>query len=317
MPGPFQRGTKAAVARVATQDGLLLGFNEEGGIAEFSADKAPLLGGAPGGFWLRDVGADGAWLRPALKARQDGNAVCLEGEDKAAGLRVEARFEPRAEDIDVSASVTDTTGADRAVTICFVLPLAERPWTWHDDILRSARAQGQSEFKNAQNWPAAGASSAYPLCSVTTDGLGLSLCVPMDCPRVCRFVLNTWFNVLYVAYDFGLTKETLKFPSRADFRFALSRHAPEWGFRAAAESYYRRFPQFFEQRLRTGGIWMAFADISKVKGFEDFGFAYDELGGNFAKFDDEHGIASFTYIEPMTYWLPMDKKYPRTYDGAM
>ena len=62
---------------------------------------------------------------------------------------------------------------------------------------------------------------------------------------------------------------------------------------------------------------MAFADISKVAGFEDFGFAYDELGGKFSKFDDEHGIASFTYIEPMTYWLAMTQKYPRTYEGAM
>ena len=285
--------------------------------SEFSADGQSLLSGAPGGFWLRDVAANGPWLRPSCRVQREGDAARIEGEETSSGLRLNAALTLRQNSIDVEASVQDTTGSDRAITVCFVLPLADRKWTWHDDIVRSLPVAPQSEYKNAQSWPSAGMASAYPFCSVTTDGLGLSLSVPMDCPRVCRFACNTWYNVLFVAFDFGLAKEPAKFPSRADFRLSISRHAPEWGFRAAAQSYYERFPQFFEQRLKRGGIWMAFADISKVKDFEDFGFAYDELGGKHAKFDNDHGIASFTYIEPMTYWLPMAQKYPRTYEGAL
>lgn len=315
--GPLKRKLQPIVARIITDDGLALGFDGNGAIAELAVDRKVTLGNLPGGLWFRDVGADGPWLRPGCRSTQEGKAVKLEGAESPAGLRLSARLEPRAAGIDVVASVQDTTGKDRAVTVYFVLPLTGTNWTWHDDIVRSSIAAAGSEYKNAQGWPATGLSSAYPFCSVTSEGVGLSLSVPMDCPRVCRFVYNASVGALFVAFDLGLTRETLKFPSRADFRFSIYRHDPGWGFRAAAQKYYEHHPRFFEQRLRRGGIWMAFADISKVAGFEDFGFAYDELGGSFAKFDDEHDIVSFHYIEPMTYWLSMDRKYPRTYEGAL
>ncbi len=306
-----------AAVRLSTDDGLSLGLADDGSVADFTLDGKSFLGTSPGGFWVRDVAADGPWLRPKCRVTRDGKAVRLEGAEERAGLRLEARLEPSPGSLDAVVTVSDTTGADRAVTAYFVLPLPALKWTWHDDIVRSLPTVPGGEYRNAQSWPAAGASSAYPFSSLTTPNAGLSLAVPMDCPRVSRFVYNSSLNALFIAVDLGLSKETLNFPSRADFRFSLFRHAPDWGFRAAAEKYYQRFPQFFVQRLKRGGIWMAFADISKVAGYEDFGFAYDELGGDFTKFDDAHDIASFQYIEPMTYWLSMDKKYPRTYDGAM
>ncbi len=305
------------VARLSTKDGLTLGLSEEGGVSELDVNGTDLLGGAPGGFWLRDVAAAGPWVRPRCQVTREGETAKIEGTDEKLGLRLEARIEPSPTSLDFAATVIDTTDADRAVTAYFVLPLSALGWTWHDDIVRSLPTAAGGEYRNAQGWPAAGASSTYPLCSLTSPKAGLSLAAPMDCPRVSRFVYNSSVNALFIAVDLGLTRETLNFPSRADFRFSLFHHAPEWGFRAAAAKYYERFPQFFEQRLKRGGIWMAFADISKVAGYEDFGFAYDELGGNFTAFDDAHDIASFQYIEPMTYWLSMDKKYARTYDGAM
>lgn len=304
-------------AFMASEDGLVLGFGGDGSIAEFKAGQTSLLGNGPGGFWFRDVAANGPWLRPSCQVKQDGKSIRLVGEERSAGLRIEAQISANQSGIDVAASVHDITGRDRAVTVCFVFPLTDRKWTWHNDIVRSQLTEPYLEYTNFYEYPPGGWSSAYPFSSLTSEEVGLSLAVPMDCPRVCRFIYNTWFNLFFVAYDFGLTSETLKFPSRADFRFCLYQHAPKWGFRAAVQKYYDRFPQFFVQRLKRGGIWMAFADISKVAGFEDFGFAYDELGGGFAKFDDEHGIASFTYILPMNCELAMDKKYPRTYEGAM
>ena len=61
---------------------------------------------------------------------------------------------------------------------------------------------------------------------------------------------------------------------------------------------------------------MPFTDIAKVPGFEDFGFAFQEGASNVA-FDDQHGIASFIYVEPMSHWLAMPRDVPRTYDGAL
>jgi hypothetical protein len=313
----FQPLPRRATARVITSDGLVLGFTNGGELAEFTVDKKSFLGTAPGGFWVRDVAAAGPWMRITGRAWQDGKAVRLEGELPSASLRLIARLTPRPGTVDVSGTLQDTTGADRAVSLCFVLPLLRADRVWHDDIVRSTPAVTQREFSNARGWPAGARMSSYPLASITSAELGLTLAATMDCPRVCRFVYNTWFNVFYVGYDFGLAREPVQFPSRADFRFALYRHAPEWGFRAAVQGYYDRFPQCFVQRLKRGGIWMAFADIGKVEHNEDFGFAYDELGGDHQKYNDAHRIASFHYVEPMTYWLSMDSRYPRTYEGAM
>jgi hypothetical protein len=311
-----EAGPPGPIARIATQDGLSLGFGPQGQVAALAADGRSIIGRAPGGFWFRDVAAGEPWRRALGQVHQEGSSVRFESGQEE-GLRISARIEPRSDRIDVAATLADTTSSDRAVSLCFVLPLASGQRTWHDDIVHSMAAAPQAEYSNAQSWPAGGLFSAYPFSSLTSPDLGLALAVPMDCPRVCRFVYNTWLNVFFVAYDLGLSKDTLRFPSRAEVRFSLYRHAPEWGFRAAAQGYYDRFPQFFQQRLKRGGIWMAFDAIGKIENFEDFGFAYDELGGNYRKFDDQHGIASFDYVEPMTYWLSMAKKYPRTYEGAL
>jgi hypothetical protein len=139
----------------------------------------------------------------------------------------------------------------------------------------------------------------------------------MDCPRIARLTDNADLRALYVAADLGIVPDTASFPAQADFRFSLCWHDPEWGFRAATAKYYQRHPQFFARRLKQGGIWNAFGPIQKVKGWQDFGFAYDEHSETPLQFDNDNHIASFAYIEPMTYWLPMAKGYPRTNEGAL
>ena len=47
---------------------------------------------------------------------------------------------------------------------------------------------------------------------------------------------------------------------------------------------------------------MPFAKISEVKGWEDFGFRFKE-GDNETAWDDAHGILTFRYTEPMTWWI--------------
>ena len=201
-------------------------------------------------------------MRPDCAIAKDATGVTLTGTEQEAGLTLETRWEPAADGIDVHATVKDLTGKDRAVTAYFVLPLADLPWVWHEDILRSTTPKGDGEYLNTSGWPISGVASAYPFCSVTSGDVGLSLSVPMDCPRIFRLVYNSSLKALYVAVNLGLTPDTANFPSQADFRFSIYRHDPQWGFRAAAARYYQRHPQFFTQRLKTGGIWMAFADIS-------------------------------------------------------
>ena len=53
---------------------------------------------------------------------------------------------------------------------------------------------------------------------------------------------------------------------------------------------------------------MPFAKISQVKGWEDFGFKFKE-GNDETAWDDAHGILTFRYTEPMTWWMPMPKSH--------
>lgn len=306
-----------ALTTLRTADRLELGLDARGRVAGLKDAGQSLLGDAPGGFWLRDVKAGGPWVRPDCQREGAGPEIVLTGSDRATGLKLEQRWTTTDDGIDCHATVTDLTGTDRAVTAYFVLPLAERGWTWHDDLNHSAATTPGSEYLNAGGWPISGISSVYPFASLTSREAGLSLSVPMDCPRVFRLAYNSTLSVYYVAVNLGLSKETANFPSQGDFRFSLSWHDPQWGFRAAVAKYYQRHPEYFVRRLNKGGIWMAFANISKVRDWQDFGFAYDENSATPLQFDNDNGIASFRYIEPMTYWLPMRPEQPRTYDGAL
>ena len=302
--------------RLKTGDGLGIGLDGRGLVAELAAGRENLLGEAPGGFVVRDAAAGGDWVRLQGRVTTEPSALRFEAEEASLGLALAAKFQAHDDRLSCAASVKDLTGADRAITLYFLLPVRKAGWTWHDDIVRSQLAKAQSEYANTSGWLTGLRSSIYPLSSITSDATGLSMCVRMDAPRVSRFAYNAGLGLLYVAVDLGLTKETLKFPSRADFGFSMYLHEPQWGFRAALAKYYRLFPEFFTQRIREGGIWMAFSDISKVAGFQDFGFKFKE-GTRETKWDDEHGIHTFSYIEPMAYWLSMAQKYPRSYEGAM
>lgn len=61
---------------------------------------------------------------------------------------------------------------------------------------------------------------------------------------------------------------------------------------------------------------MPFAKISKVEGWEDFGFQFKE-GNDETAWDDEHGVTTFRYTEPMTWWMRMPPEMPRTYEAAL
>ncbi len=136
------------------------------------------------------------------------------------------------------------------------------------------------------------------------ERVGLALGLDMDHPAQYRLVYHAGTKQFFIAYDFGLTKDTAKLPSGAEFRFVLYRFDPHWGFRAALQKYYDIFPQQFTKRVTREGVWMPFTDIAHVPGFEDFGFAFQE-GAPDVPFDDQHGIASFVYVEPMSHWLAM------------
>lgn len=269
----------------------------------------PLADGTYGHWLVRDVATEGDFYAVPWP----------KGVIPALHLEVRGHREQRDEATEVTLEVRDTTGRDRALTLLFLWPLGEEGvWRWWQDVRRSEVAErGEHRFTATCNAGSNGRISYYPLACVTRGGpqpQGYCIAVRMDRPRLYRLAYHAGFRALYAAFDVGLAPDA-KRPSTADVTALAYRFAPTWGFRAALKRYYDLFPEWFLKRVPDEGIWMPFTDISTVEGFEDFGFKFQEGAPNIP-FDDQHGFLSFTYNEPMSYWMPMGDA-PRTYEGIL
>ena len=61
---------------------------------------------------------------------------------------------------------------------------------------------------------------------------------------------------------------------------------------------------------------MPFASISKMQGWQDFGFKFKE-GDDETTWDDQHGILTFHYTGPMTWWMSHAQGYAADLEAAM
>ncbi|HWQ91303.1 MAG TPA: hypothetical protein VN673_06510, partial [Clostridia bacterium] len=251
------------------------------------------------------------------------NGVCPE-----LGLEMNAQCSAQADHVVLEGYVRNTGSKDRAITLVFALPVEASGWQWGEDVRTATTVEGNGEFANQVTLRsgANGKMSRYPIAAIWNKEVGLGLGLDMDYPAQYRLVYHAGARQFLIAYDFGLTGAEnggLRDAERgagaatgARFRFVLYRFEPRWEFRAALQKYYEIFPQQFTRRVNREGVWMPFTDISTVPGFEDFGFAFQEGAPNVA-FDDRHDIASFVYVEPMSYWLELPLEAPRTYESAM
>ena len=177
----------------------------------------------------------------------------------------------------------------------------------------SEPVQAGREYVSATQFRAGlGRLSRYPLAAVTDGQHGAALGIDPERPAFFRAGYNAGSRELFLAYDIGLAAE------KPVARIRLCRYAfdPNWGFRAALARYYELFPEAFRCRTPQQGLWMPFARISKVEGWEDFGFKFKE-GNDETAWDDAHGIFTFRYTEPMTWWMTMPAEMPRTIEAAV
>ncbi len=307
---PMQRvGTKSppagALREYQTGDGLKLALDGQR-VTALQVDGRELAGDAPGGFLARDVAAGSD-----VFGFTDG--LCPE-----LGLKLEANVEARPDHLVIEGTVTDTTAKDRAVMLLFALPIDALGWTWGDDIRRQRIIGGRGEFANvtAVGCGTTGTLSLYPIAAIHDDRTGVALGLDLGRAAQYRLVYHAGTRQFFLAYDFGLVPDTGRFPGAAKFRFVLYRFDPAWGFRAAYQKFTEIFPDYFRVRSREQGIWMPFTDVSTVQRWEDFGFRYHE-GNNNVGWDDAHGVLSFRYTEPMTWWMAMKPELPRTETEAL
>jgi hypothetical protein len=264
-------------------------------------DGVPVIPGSAGreGFQVRDVAAGSDFLQI---------------DRDALGLTLQTECTERDGTRWIDATLSDTTGKDRAVTLLYAVRVAGQNLKWLQDPRKTISVEPRREYVSAHQFRAGsnGRLSRYPLGAVTDAAHGTALGIDMSRPALFRIAYNAGTEELYLAYDVALTPEK----PRAGLCFCHFSFSPEWGFRAALARYYELFPDHFRCRTPQQGLWMPFAKISKVKGWEDFGFMFKE-GNDETTWDDEHGILTFRYTEPMTWWMPMPKDMPRTLEAAL
>lgn len=251
------------------------------------------------GFQVRDVAAGSDFVRI---------------EKQALGLKLDWKSSEARGVTFVDATLSDTTGKDRAVTLVYAIPVDARNLRWLEDPRRSVPVTPGRDYSAAGHFRVAttGQLSRWPLAAVADDTRGMALGIDMARPAFFRVGYHSGTGELYLAYSIGLTPEK----PTARVRLCRFNFQPAWGFRAALARYYEALPDEFRCRTPEQGLWMPFAKISRVPGWEDFGFKFKE-GNDETRWDDQHGIITFRYTEPMTWWMRMLKEMPRTMDAAL
>ena len=242
-------------------------------------------------FLVRDVAAKG-----------DGFAR-IGADAKDLRLKASCRTQGAARFYDVT--LEDERGGDRAVTLAWAQPIDTKDGRWFDSP-RTERpfAGATGEFRRLQpSACGAGGFSRLPFVAVTDGGRGLAIGVDPRLPGYFRVGASPDLKLAYLTYDFALVPEK----RTAHVGFVTFPFEAKDGWRGALEAYQKLFPEFNVVHQKRQGIWMAFRQISKVEGWEDFGFAIKE-GDNEIAWDDAHGITTYRYTEPTTWWMKIDGK---------
>ena len=280
------------------RDPLLRVLSTPQSACRFEGAAVLVRAAASAGFQVRDVAADSDFVRidrRALDLELDWNQAEQGG----------ATF--------VDATLRDTSGRDRAISLIYALPASSASLCWLHDLRTSEPVQAGREYVNATAFRVgAGRLSRYPLAAVAAGSQGQAVAIDPAHPAFFRAAYHAGSGELYLAYDIGLS------PEKPTARVRLCHYTFDaaWGFRAALARYYELFPEAFRCRTPEQGLWMPFAKISRVEGWEDFGFKFKE-GHDETAWDDAHGILTFRYTEPMTWWMTMPPEIPRTHEAAV
>jgi hypothetical protein len=253
---------------------------------------------ARAGFQVRDVAAGSDFVRI---------------ERQALDLQLSWKQAEQGGATFVEAELRDTSGRDRAVTLVYAVPVPADASRWLHDLRSGEPVQAGREYVNATSFRAgAGRLSRYPLAAVAGDQCGTAVAIDPAYPAFFRAAYHAGSEELYLVYDIGLA------PEKPTARIRLCHYTFDatWGFRAALARYYELFPDAFRCRTPQQGIWMPFAKISRVEGWEDFGFKFKE-GHDETAWDDAHDMLTFRYTEPMTWWMTMPPEMPRTIEAAV
>ena len=269
-------------------------IREQADLALFDAQPVA-LGDLPrheAGFLVRDV-----------QRADDGYAPIPVG-GEAKGVRLSVVETPAADGATYRVTVEDRTGRDRALTLVYACPLPAGDLVFEEDPRTAVPlADNAPQRSDAQAMGCgAGGLNRWPFGAVSVGGRGFALGINTAHPAYFRTAVHPRTRLLFIAFDLGLA------PEKRTAAFAFHRFTFTGGFRGALAAYAAREPDAFKTRVPEQGIWMPFRAIKSVENWQDFGFKFKE-GNDETAWDDAHGIFTFRYTEPTTWWLSMDKAH--------
>lgn len=269
-------------------------IREQADLALFDAQPVA-LGDLPrheAGFLVRDV-----------QRADDGYAPIPVG-GEAKGVRLSVVETPAADGATYRVTVEDRTGRDRALTLVYAWPLPAGDLVFEEDPRTAVPlADNAPQRSDAQAMGCgAGGLNRWPFGAVSVGGRGFALGIDTAHPAYFRTAVHPRTRLLFIAFDLGLA------PEKRTAAFAFRRFTFTGGFRGALAAYAAREPDAFKTRVPDQGIWMPFRAIKSVENWQDFGFKFKE-GNDETAWDDAHGIFTFRYTEPTTWWLSMDKAH--------
>lgn len=269
-------------------------IREQSDLALFDAQPVA-LGDLPrheAGFLVRDV-----------QRADDGYAPIPVG-GEAKGVRLSVVETPAADGATYRVTVEDRTGRDRALTLVYAWPLPVGDLVFEEDPRTAVPlADNAPQRSDAQAMGCgAGGLNRWPFGAVSVGGRGFALGIDTAHPAYFRTAVHPRTRLLFIAFDLGLA------PEKRTAAFAFRRFTFTGGFRGALAAYAAREPDAFKTRVPEQGIWMPFRAIKSVENWQDFGFKFKE-GNDETAWDDAHGIFTFRYTEPTTWWLSMDKAH--------
>ena len=284
--------------KVAFRNPRLYVLEGQGNVVFFDGVPCTPEARSPSGFSIRDVQADTDY-------------VAIERE--ALGTRLTYSVTQKGDARVFDVVVEKVSEGDRALTLVYSVPVAGEGLFWFRDPRRTEPVQSGREYMFASTWNVGNRRlSRYPFAAVGRGEQGVALGIDLLRPAFFRCGYSSGTQELFLAYDLALTPEK----PRVDLRFVVWEFDARAGFRGALAKYYELFPEYFRVRIARQGLWMPFARISNVRAWEDFGFRFKE-GNNETAWDDAHDILTFRYTEPLTWWMPMPREMPRTYEAAV
>lgn len=254
-----------------------------------------------------------AWSEPeplVATPSPQGDGFVLSGSVAEGSLDVSAAVQPSGEAIAMRLALQSVPASleDRAVRLQWNLPADLEGWTWWNDIASSEVLAGDTVVKYV--FPLAQHDiSWYPLATVSSGEIALSLSVPMREPVVQHFEASATGGLSSV-WELGLSPLTTKIgPGHAEVSLLLSRCDGDWGFRSALERFQTRFADDFLKLTTREGAWEYPIPVSAISSPEDFGFAHFEhweLNWNLQPDELEAlhdaNVASHFYVEPFMIW---------------